>query len=152
MPRRKTDPEHTRTSRARKKPGGGKTRRTPAQLERQEKVYELSVCYGLTVRQIAATLQISLETVIADLRIEHKRREDEDPDRRARALRESVDFYTNVAREALTIAKKGRMPGDSGRLGDAIKARERIDKLYGNDSPTKIDHGFRELEDALNGE
>lgn len=150
-----TDSKQSRTTaRKRGNPKGqnGKTRRTPAQLERQEKVYELSVCYGLTVRQIAATLSISLETVIADLRIEHDRREAEDPDRRARALRESVDFYTNVAREALTIAKRGRMPGDSGRLGDAIKARERIDKLYGNDSPTKIEHGFKELEDALNGE
>lgn len=142
------------TPRRRKGSGNGKDRSrkpTPLQLERQEKVYDLSID-GYTVRQIAKVMVISQETVITDLREESKRRSAELGERRDDEKARSVAYYEKIARKAVAIATKPKMPGDSGRLADAIKARERIDKVLGIDSPTRIDATVQGLRDALIGE
>ncbi len=77
-------PEQTRTkcgklvhrTRAREGAKPQSRSRTPVQLARQKRVFDLSVFERKTYRQIAAALLISLETVVLDIRCESKRRYD----------------------------------------------------------------------------
>ncbi len=129
--------------------GNGIENRTPAQLERQERVFALSVMHGQTVRQIAKLLKIDLGTVLRDIRAEEARRSEELGERREGEKARAVAFYEGVADKALRIAANPKMPGDSGRLTDALKARERIDKIIGLDAPVQMEVGIAAFLDAL---
>lgn len=134
-----------------RKPGSGNGRlfRTPAQLERQERVFNMSVMQGLSARKIAEILQLDSKTVIKDLRSEEARRSEELGDRREAEKARAVAFYEGIANRAISIALSPQMPGDSGRLSEALKARERIDKIIGIDAPVQIEAGLGAFLDAL---
>ncbi|TAM90621.1 hypothetical protein EPN42_05620 [bacterium] len=171
--------QQSRATRARPKPpvrkkgdgiGNGKGRtRTPAQLERQERVFELSVMDGKTVRAIAAEVGISQDTVISDLRHEGQRRSDEIAERREVEKARAVSFYSHVAQEGLRLAAEADGVEEIGGsdeqpprlvskaalargLDSAIKARERIDKILGIDAPTKVEVGIEKLLQAFDDE
>lgn len=122
-------------------------RRTAIQLERQEKVFALRVIERKTVREVAAELSISQETVISDERCELERRSAEIEERRETEKAAHLALIDNLYRESM--ASKG-LPG-TGALGAAAKAIEMRAKILGLDAPTKIDHGLQELVNALDG-
>ncbi len=135
--------------------GNGKTRRTPQQLERQERVWKLSVLEFKTIRAIAAEVKIAQETVISDLRYEFARVEAETERRRANEQAISIATYQGIAVDAI---RKGEMydgiAGAGGKVVDhtldaRLKARERLDKILGIESPTRVDLTMQTLIDAL---
>jgi len=136
----------------------GRKKRTPAQVARQERVFDLSVLHGKTVRAIAAEVGIALATVCADLRHEENRRAEENEGRREVELARSAAVYERVIAEAfkksamydrLVSESNGQVSFSDQSLQAATKARERLDKLYGLDNPVKIDIGIRALIDAM---
>jgi len=176
----KPDPKQSETSRTHartptRRPGNakgnGKNRRTPQQLERQERVFNLSVIENKTIREIAAEESINPATVMSDLRHEEQRRADEISERRELEKARAISFYSHVAQEGLRLAaqadgieeigggdddeKPPRLVSKAALargLDSAIKARERQDKILGIDAPTKLDVGLQLLADALNEE
>lgn len=113
----------------------GESSRTSRQLERQERVFALSVLSGKTVREIAAELDISAHTVLADLRCEQDRRSEELGERREVEKARAIAFYQHVIAEGLRAAD-GSL--DAKGLFVAIRARTRIDAILGLDAPEKI--------------
>jgi transposase len=140
-----------------------KRRRTAAQLERQEKHFNMSVLDGLTYREIKAKTGASLETIVADIREEALRRADELGDRRESEKARSVAFYESIKVKALRKSELNDkilekiLAGEGGKVSDrsleaALKAQERIDKIQGVDAPTKVDLGLQQLIDAINSD
>lgn len=136
--------------------------RTPQQLARQERAFAMSVLGGQSVRDIAAALGIDKDTAAADIRHEEQRRADELGVRRENEKARSVAFYESVADLALKRAAVSdeilvqirdgtecEKKVSDRSYGDAIKARERIDKILGVDAPTRVDLGLQQLLDAL---
>jgi len=130
--------------------------RTPAQLERQERAFMLSVTQGKSVREIGAELGIDKDTVASDLRREQDRRAEELGERRENERIRAVAFYESIIGraiaqsdrlDALLAAGKGGFSDRS--LDVAIAARTRIDKILGIEAPTRIDPGFDVLLAAL---
>jgi len=130
----------------------GTTReRTPAQLERQEKAYDLHIS-GKTYRQIAEILSCDKDTVTTDIRAEQQRRADEIAERREVEKARAVSLYERVIDRALKksdiydelVMQPGAKVTDR-TLEAVIHARERIDKVLGVDAPTKIDLGLDKL-------
>ena len=134
-----------------RKPGSGNGRefRTPAQLERQECVFNLSVMHGMSVRKIASLLELDYKTVVKDLRSEEARRSEELGERREAEKARAVAYYEAIADRAIRISADPKMPGDTARLTEALKARERIDKILGIDAPVQIEAGLGAFLDAL---
>lgn len=140
--------------------GNGKGKvRTPLQLDRQERVFELSVMQGKTMRAIAAELDIACETVTLDLRCEQERRSDEIASRRDQEKARAVEFYQKIIAKALVkselydtlLAERAGAKISDHSLDAALKARERIDKVLGVDAPTKVELGIQSLLDAIGG-
>ena len=137
--------------------GLGKGRRTPAQLERQEQIYLMHLIDGKTQRAIAAEMKCSQWTVISDIRHEQARRSNEIADRREAETARAIAVYETIQREALQASRLCRTLLDERDgakisdhyLSDALKARERQDKLLGIESATKVDLGLQVLLDAL---
>lgn len=151
--------------RGNRKGNNGKTRRTPQQLERQERVYLLNVVKGMTIRAIAAELGICANTVVADIKCEADRRAAELAERRETERAASVAFYDDIAARALkksdqydTLVDQALAnPELAARVTDraldaALQARTRRDKILGLDAPTKVDIGIQSLLDALEGD
>lgn len=156
MPRKK--PESEAKSSGRKSGQSGHSRaRTPAQLERQTKAYEMSID-GMSHRAIADKLNVDRKTVAADIHAEATRRADEIAKRREVEKARSVSTYERVIQRAV---KKSDMydeialtPGSKvtdRTLEAIIHARERIDKVLGIDAPTKVEIGVESLLKALDG-
>lgn len=133
----KTEPRAGKTN--------GKGRRTAMQLSRQEQVFKLRVIDRLTVRQTAAKLGISLETVIADEKAELELKAAEIDDRRAVEQAAHLALVDDLYKQSM--ARKGT-PG-TGALGAAAKALEMRAKILGLDAPTKVELGVQALVDAL---
>jgi transposase len=139
--------------------GNGKDRRTAAQLDRQEKVFDRNVMFGRTIRQLAAEFGISPETVISDLRHEEQRRSKENAARRSADLARSLSFYDGViaiAQEKSKLYDTLLGERDGAKISDhtldaMLKARERQDKLLGLEAPTKVDLGIQALLAAIGG-
>lgn len=125
----------------------GKGRRTALQLDRQEQVFRMRVIERMTVRQVAAELKISQQTVIDDERAELQRRADEIENRREVEKAAHLALIDDLYLESMN-AKDA--PG-TGALGAAAKAIEMRAKILGLDAPTKIDIGVQTLVDALDG-
>ncbi len=171
-------PQSTRRTRTTtKKTGNGKgVRRTPRQLHVQNDVFLDSVLRGLTVRELGVKHDLDPKTVTRYLRAEEARRADELGAQRESERARSVATYMHLFREAMgksarydeiTELALASMRGDVARdddgrprnatnfkftdsaIADAIKARERIDKLLGLDAPTKGDNALERLVDAL---
>ena len=131
--------------------------RTPAQLDRQSEIFDMSVCELLSYRQIIAAFKergesLSMDTVVADIRHEEQRRADELGARRETEKARSVAFYESVQREGMRLAKKSDdafMQPLARGLDSAVKARERIDKILGLDAPTKVELGIQSLLESL---
>lgn len=140
--------------------------RTPVQLQRQERVFDLAVVSGKSYRLIAKELGIALETVVSDMRHEEARRAEELTARRETEKARAVAFYDEVAREGMRLARRSdetvEFGGDGPHAGvaspysslargldAAIKARERVDKILGLDAPTRVEVGLQGLLDAL---
>lgn len=130
--------------------------RTPAQLERQEHAFSLSVMHGKSVREVAAELGCDKDTAAADIRREQDRRAEELGERRENERVRAVTFYEHIIgraiaqsdrNDALLVAGKGGFSDRS--LDVAIAARARIDKILGLDAPVRIDPGFDVLLAAI---
>ncbi len=128
--------------------GNGKGRRTAPQLDRQERVFQMRVIDRLTVRQVAAKLGISTETVLKDERAELERRAAEIEERREVEKAAHLALIDDLYKQSML--RKGT-PG-TGALGAAAKAIEMRAKILGLDAPTKIEAGIQGLVAALNGE
>jgi transposase-like protein len=122
--------------------------RTPEQIERQERAFNLSVLDGLSVREIAIELKCSTNTVLEDLAHEQERWATVlDPDMVNAERIRAIAFYRHIGFEALRLAKQAdgietlgdpdgdepvRLVSKSGLIRGfdaAIKARTRIDAL-----------------------
>ena len=125
------------------------TRMSDRGLNRQEQVFEMSVMYGMTVRQIARMLRASLTTIIADLKRETLIRVEAQKAREDHESQIAIEFYTDIARQAQNAARDPVFPGDVSQFGTAVKARERIDRIKGIDAPVRIDAGIDGLVAAL---
>lgn len=134
--------------------------RSPRQLERQNKSYNLHLV-GKSYDAIAVELAVDRKTVMRDVAAEGKLRAAELGDRRATEIARSVDLYTEVIRRAgerATIADEileAIKGGSEARVNDQslqvmINARERIDKVLGVEAAVKIDVGMQPLLEALN--
>jgi hypothetical protein len=99
----------------------------------------------MTVRQVAAKLKISQDTVIADEKAELERRADEIEGRRDVELAAHLSLVDDLYLESM---KRKGTPG-TGALGAAAKALEMRSKLLGLDAPTKVEIGIQQLVDAL---
>jgi hypothetical protein len=126
--------------------------RTSKQLERQEKVFNLSVLEDKSYREISAELGIAMQTVVDDMRHEALRRADEIAARRDTELARGIAFYDRAVKKGMQLAEKSTeafMQPLARGLDSAIKARERIDKLLGLDAPTRVDVAVQGLVEAL---
>jgi len=153
-------PEQRRQPKKRIGGQSGTTRtRTPYQIQRQGRVFELSL-RGWSAREIAAELNIDKDTVCADLVFEQELRAEELGSRRETEKARSVAVYERVIRKALeraetagaildAIASGADMKLTDRYLETVTKARERIDKVLGVDAPTKVDIGIAGLLEAL---
>lgn len=134
---------------AKKKPGAsvkvGPRVRTPQQLERQEKVFELSVLSGNTHRQIAVILHIDKMTVASDIRAESERRAGEIAERRETEQAQHVARLDDFYQQSMAL----RAAAGTGALGAAGKALEMRAKILGLDAPTRVEIGVQSLLDAL---
>jgi hypothetical protein len=83
-----------------RKTGNGKGRRTPQQLARQARVYDMNVLECMTIREIAAELEISTHTVESDLRAEEALRVEHLANEKESAQKRAVDTYQNIIRRA----------------------------------------------------
>ncbi len=125
----------------------GASSRTPRQLDRQERIFNLSVLGRKTVREIAAELDVSTHTVVADLRCEQERRSEELGERREIEKACAVAFYQHIAAEGMRAAES--TPDIKG-LDIAIRARTRIDAILGlNVKTPEVDSRLQLLVDAL---
>jgi hypothetical protein len=95
-------------------------------------------------------MNLAPSTVVQYLHEEELRRAAELGARREEEKARPVGFYSAVASKAIDIAEKALSPGDSARLSEAIKARQRIDRIIGLDAPTRVDVGLDVLLNALN--
>jgi hypothetical protein len=119
--------------------------RTAKQLERQEKCFNLSIEQSKSTREIALAMKMSKTTVSDDIRAELLRRHTENASRREYETTRAVAFYERMIALALTfepdeeneeIDKEDRIKRIPDRsINTAIKARERIDKLFGLEGP-----------------
>jgi hypothetical protein len=109
--------------------------RTAKQLERQEKCFNLSIEQSKSTREIALAMKMSKTTVSDDIRAELLRRHTENASRREYETTRAVAFYERMIALALTFEpdRIKRIPDKS--INTAIKARERIDKLFGLEGP-----------------
>jgi len=128
--------EPSRTRRAR--------RRTEAQLERQNRVFNLHI-EGKTHREIKAELGISLETVVSDIRHEAVRRAEENAEVREEQQAVQLARMDSLYRDA---AKRFDVPGSSS-LPTAAKVLEMRAKLLGLDAPLKVEGALTVLAESL---
>lgn len=164
----------------RKKAGqtGTPRARTPQQLARQARAFQMSVVEDKSIREIAADLGVDKDTINSDIRHEGERRAAELADQRDVEKARSIAVYRHVIKLALAKGerydqvvklitgeieidpdteqerqKKGTGGGKASvtdrTLGDIVAAQTRIDKLLGVDAPTKVDLGLQQLIDAL---
>jgi|SRR5579862_6183901 len=130
------DIEQSRAPRAR--------RRTPAQLERQARIFELHIS-GKTFREIKAELGITFDTIVSDIRHESALRAEE------RANVRDEDQAVQLARlDSLysDASKRFDVPGTAA-LATAGKVLEMRAKLLGLDAPLKIDASLALLAESL---
>jgi len=128
-----------------RKGGGGRSARTPMQIERQERVFKLSVLERRTVRQIAAIEKIDPKTVLSDLKQEAARRAEERAATREQDIEIHLALIDDLREQAL--AAKG-IPG-TGAFGAASKAIEMRGKILGLEAPLKVDAGLADVLKAL---
>jgi hypothetical protein len=146
------------------KPASKTRPRTPRQLERQFRAYQLAVVEEKTVRELAEILGVAQCTVVSDIRHEAERRAEKIRADQDVEVAKSVSFYEGIIRMALQKGKiydamiaralKDQTARLQAKVNDrtldtALKARERIDKVLGIESPIKIDTGLSTLLDAL---
>jgi IS30 family transposase len=132
-------------------------------LERQERVFALSVMAGKSARAIALEIGVDRNTVMADLRYESRRRSTELGERREYEKARAIAFYEDIERRAIVKSdlwdeilrqvrdddgadvNAARKTVNDRSLDIAVKARERIDKLLGLDAPTRVEIGVQAL-------
>jgi hypothetical protein len=135
---------------------------------RQDELREIAYqkhCVGYSYRAIAAELGINRETVMLYVRFVTAQRAEQVAKDRERQVQESCEFYDVVAIKALEMHDavrttldaiadhaetfEGEVRINEHYLSDALKARERKDKLMGLDAPLKIDGTLRALQEAF---
>lgn len=121
-------------------------KRTPRQLERQEKAFAMHLD-GMTYREIAAELKCDKETVQHDIHHELERRAEELAEHREVEKAHQLALVDDLYKKSMA----NRSNAGTGALGAAGKALEMRAKLLGLDAPTKIDLGLSTLVDALDG-
>lgn len=139
---------------------GKKGRRTPVQLERQEKLYQRHVGETLSVRRLAKEFGVCKETVEADIRHESARRADEIAKRRETELARAVSHFEFVSAEAYRShlrLMKVLEERPTARISDRylevmVECRAKIDLLLGLTTPTKVEVGLDILLQALKPE
>lgn len=132
----------------RKAEQSGTGTRTPGEMKRllrQEEVFKKRILERKTVREVAAEMDLSLQTVVDDCKAELERRAQELEERRELEKAAQVALVEDLY--LTSVAMRG-VPG-SGALGAAGKALEMRAKLLGLDAPTKIDIGLQGLVTAL---
>lgn len=154
------------------KRNNGRTKRTLYQEARMEEMFMLHL-QGYTYRQLGEKFGCSSATICNDLRREEAKRAAELGERREHETARAVATYEDIYRRALVksemydkIVSQAIEPmspeellasaKQQSRVTDhaleaALKARERIDKILGIDSPTKVEVGVQALLDALDG-
>ena len=120
-------------------------RRTPKQLERQERCFEMHIVEGKTCRQIGAELHIDADTAARDINAESLRRASEIAARREVEQAQHIARIDDLYRKSIALSSAA----GTGALGAAGKALEMRAKILGLDAPTKIDVGLSTLLDAL---
>src|ERR1039458_3618551 len=124
--------------------------KTPFQLQRAEKIYEMHV-FGRSTRRITAELSspgpdgaappfahLDRGTVMRDIAEERQRRVEKHGERAEEHRADSIAAYGLIKQQAL--ADEG-----GSHLFAAIKAQERIDRILGIDQPVKLDLRLNDL-------
>jgi hypothetical protein len=129
---------------------------TPRQRELREKAFYLHI-EGHSYRAIGQILEIHPDTAGKYVRAEYELRVVEFDKNRDEATFRAWAFYESVKRRAIKRAEAydaAMGAGTAKGLSDnsfmaALKAQERIDKILGVDSPSKLDDSLRRLAEAL---
>jgi hypothetical protein len=110
--------------------------RTPEQLDRQARAFDMKVLYKVSTERIAKELSVDRKTILNDIREEHRLRGQEMSDDRAQHIRESIAVYESVIQRMQPLL---RSPLRGPAAANAIaKAQERIDKIRGVDAAIRI--------------
>lgn len=131
-----------------KQPNAHARERTAAQLQRQERVFALSVLDGRTHREIAKELGLDRGTVARDLRAEAERRSEEIAERREVEHATQLALVDNLFYRSMEMAHTA----GAGGLAAAAKALEMRSRLLGLDQAVKLDTGLEGLLKALDAD